>query len=595
MTETGSTADKRPYPEDIPYVLDETNPANKVKVRAIVGELYYRQFFILWALTFAYYLLVITRDILQAPPDIAWMLHISNASVVVLLLATYVQEKRGKIDASNIYLAPIPISIAMVLNVYCHVVLTGDANILARGLLLIMAFSVVSMLPWVFWLLTGFATISHIAVAYSVLGAESSPLIGVAIGAMMVSYGGFIVRYNSIREQARLNILNQERAEKLVQLSKAKDDFIANMSHELRTPLTGLMGMVDLLDKAPLRSEDRHYLNTAKTSAETLRVVINDILDLSKLGAGKLKLVSAPFDMTTLLSEVSEMMAVGAKNKGVGLALKLPEGTIPQVVGDQSRLRQILFNILGNAVKFTEEGQVVLSAEILSDSSKFIKMRLCVEDTGIGIAEDDIIRLFVRFEQADSSSTRRHSGTGLGLSICLELLALMGSEIKVESRYGLGSKFWFDIKMEKSKQPAKADKRQKLRRASAENILEKPLRVLVAEDNPVNQMLIRKLIDSGKWTSEFVVDGKQALDRAEGEAFDMILMDIQMPVMNGEEATRKLRASDGPNKDTPVIALTANCMPDDVERYLEAGITASIAKPIKLDEFYATIAEHVSE
>jgi len=595
MTETGSTADKRPYPEDIPYELDETNPANKVKIRAIVGELYYRQFFILWALTFAYYLLVIARDILQAPEDIAWMLHISNASVVVLLLATYAQEKRGKIDASNIYLAPIPISIAMVLNVYCHVVLTGDANILARGLLLIMAFSVVSMLPWVFWLLTGFATISHIAVAYSVLGAESSPLIGVAIGAMMVSYGGFVVRYNSIREQARLNILNQERAEKLVQLSKAKDDFIANMSHELRTPLTGLMGMVDLLDKAPLRSEDRHYLNTAKTSAETLRVVINDILDLSKLGAGKLKLVPAPFDMTTLLSEVSEMMAVGAKNKGVGLALKLPEETIPQMVGDQSRLRQILFNILGNAVKFTEEGQVVLSAEILSESGKFIKMRLCVEDTGIGIAEDDIIRLFVRFEQADSSSTRRHSGTGLGLSICLELLELMGSEIKVESRYGLGSKFWFDLKLEKSAQPVKADKRQKLSQVSGGNILEKPLKVLVAEDNPVNQMLIRKLIEGGKWTSEFVVDGKQALDRAQAEVFDMILMDIQMPVMNGEEATRKLRAFDGPNKDTPIIALTANCMPDDVERYLAAGITASIAKPIKLDEFYATIAEHVSE
>ena len=592
MTENGSPQDKRAYPLDIPYHLDESDSATRVRVRAIVGELYYRQFFILWALTFAYYLLVIVRDIISAPADIGWMLHASNASVVVLLLATYVQEKRGKVDASNIYLAPIPISFAMVLNVYCHVMLTGDPNILMRGLLVIMAFSVVSMLPWIFWLLTGFATITHIVVAYIVLGAESGQLIGVGIGAMMVSYGGFIVRYNSIREQARLNLQNQERAEKLAQLSKAKDDFIANMSHELRTPLTGLMGMVDLLDKAPLSSQERHYLNTAKTSAETLRVVINDILDLSKLGAGKLKLVSGPFDMAMLLSEVSEMMAVGAGAKGVGLALKLPENPIPQTVGDQSRLRQILFNILGNAVKFTEKGQVVLSAEIQSETAEAISLRLCVEDTGVGIAEDDVVRLFARFEQADSSSTRRHGGTGLGLSICQELLGLMGSKIWVESRYGRGSSFWFDLTLEKSTQPVDDAAEREGDAVNAERILAKPMKILVAEDNPVNQMLIRKLTESEHWTSEFVTDGKQALDRAEAQAFDVILMDIQMPVMNGEEATRQIRAGDGLNKSTPIIALTANCMPDDVERYLAAGMTDSIAKPIKLDDFYRTISIH---
>ena len=593
MTENGSPPDKRPYPADIPYQLDESNPANRIRVRAIIGELYYRQFFILWSLTLTYYALVITRDILLAPADVAWMLHLTNASVVILLLATYVQEKRGKIDASNIYLAPIPISIAMVLNVYCHVILAGDPNTLSRGLLLIMAFSVVSMLPWVFWLLTGLATIFHIGVAYSIMGSESTQLIGVGIGAMMVSYGGFVVRYNSIREQARLNLQNQERAEKLVQLAKAKDEFIANMSHELRTPLTGLMGMVDLLDKAPLRSEDRHYLNTAKTSAETLRVVINDILDLSKLGAGKLKLVAVPFDMAILLSEVSEMMAVGAKAKSVGLALKLPENEIPQLVGDQPRLRQVLFNILGNAVKFTENGQVVLSANILSESDSELTMRLCVEDTGVGIAEDDIIRLFARFEQADSSSTRRHGGAGLGLSICQELLELMGSKIEVESRYGLGSKFWFDLKLEKITQPVEDATPSREDKVSAETILETPMKILVAEDNPVNQMLIRKLTDSEQWSSEFVTDGMQALDFAGRQAFDMILMDIQMPMMNGEEVTRRIRSANGLNKNTPIIALTANCMPDDVERYLAAGMTASIAKPIKLDDFYRTIARHI--
>ena len=193
---------------DIAYTIDESDPETRSKIRLVIGELYYRQFFILWALTFAYYLLVVGRDALTAPSDVALWLHVSNASVLGFLLLVYAAEKLGKIGARNIYLAPIPIAIAMVINVYLHVILTNDPNYIARGLLVIMAFSVVSMLPWVFWLLTGFATVSHICISYEVLGSESITMIGVGIGAMMVSYGGFVVRYNSIREQARLNLLN---------------------------------------------------------------------------------------------------------------------------------------------------------------------------------------------------------------------------------------------------------------------------------------------------------------------------------------------------------------------------------------------------
>ncbi len=594
MTSIGPEHDRQTGYEDVPYKFDDSDPVIRRRVRVIVGELYYRQFYILWALTVAYYLLVVVRDIVSAPADVALWLHVSNATVLTSLALTYIFERVGKIGAANIYLAPIPTALAMVINVYLHVILTGDVNTIARGLLVIMAFSVVSMLPWVFWLLAGFATISHICIAYEVMGPESTTMIGVGIGALMVSYGGFVVRYNSIREQARLNLLNQERAEKLEQLARAKDEFIANMSHELRTPLTGLMGMVDLLDKADLRNEERHYLNTAKTSAETLRIVIDDILSLSKLGAGKLALKVEPFDLNLLLSEVAEMMAVGATNKGVGLALKLPPEPLPILIADQSRLRQILFNLLGNAVKFTNEGQVVLAAEEMGVSENNLTIRLSVEDTGVGIAAHDLERLFNRFEQADSSSTREQAGTGLGLAICRELADLMGTRIEVESKLGAGSRFWFDLTVGISDEKPKPGRASKDDPRSVQTLLEMPFKVLVAEDNPVNQMLIKKLTSAGNWLPVFVSDGKQALEASADQKFDFILMDIQMPVMNGEVAASAIRTGDNPNKTTPIFALTANCLPEDVERYLSLGMTDSIAKPIKFDEFYQTIAKHLA-
>lgn len=589
MTEKASEQDWRADYSGISDQLDESDPDVRRKIRVVVGQLYYRQFYILWGLTVAYYLLVITRDILSAPADVAFWLHLSNGAVLGFLMLIFALERVGKLGADSIHLAPIPVALAMVVNVYLHVILTGDMNVIARGLLVIMAFSVVSMLPWVFWLLTGFATISHVYISYQVLGADSGQMIAVGIGAMMVSYGGFVVRYNSIREQARLNLINHARAEKLELLARAKDEFIANMSHELRTPLTGLLGMVDLLDKADLRKEERHYLNTAKTSAETLGIVIDDILSLSKLGAGKLKLKHESFDLNFLLSEVAEMMAVGAREKGVGLALKLPEKLVPTLLGDQARLRQVLFNILGNAVKFTEQGQVVLSAHVLHQSKKRLTVRLQVEDTGVGIAEGDLGRLFNRFEQVDSSSTRARSGTGLGLAICRELADLMGFEIKVKSTLGEGSVFWFDFVTEVSASEPASKNPAEITPGSIEYIQQRPLRVLVVEDNPVNQLLLRKLTDVGQWKPEFASDGKQALALAEKRPFDVILMDIQMPVMNGEDATVAIKAGSGPNRQTPIIALTANCMPEDVERYLSKGMADTIAKPVKFEQFYAVI------
>lgn len=574
---------------------DEVESISTDKIRTVVGELYYSQFSILLGLTAAYYVIVAIRDIVSPPLEMAGLLHLSNAIVLGFLFVTYVLEKRGTINQSNIYLTPIPIAIAMVVNVHCHVMVTADTSILLRGLLLIVAFGIVSLLPWIFWLLVTISGLFYIISAYVLLGADSGTYIVLGVGAMMVSYGGFAVRHNSVREQIRLTLINKERAEKLEQLSRAKDEFVANMSHELRTPLTGLMGMVDLLADAPLRAQDKHHLMTAKASAETLRVIINDILDLSKLGAGKIKLIEAPFHIGLLASDVAEMMHVAAAAKNVGLALKLPSEDLPIVIGDQARLRQILFNLTGNAVKFTQAGEIIVSLIVLSASEGKVAVRFQVEDSGVGIAQEDMGRLFDRFEQIDSSMTRSQSGTGLGLAISQELAHLMSSVIEVESTFGEGSRFWFDIVLPIAEDQSIGTNEAKTKTRENRNaFLAQSMKVLVAEDNAVNQMLIKKLLEKSAWDTVFVDDGIEAIKMAQEKSFDFILMDIQMPNMSGDKAAAEIRAQKGVNQDTPILALTANCMPEDVARYQTSGINDVIAKPIQLDVFYDTIMRHVS-
>ncbi|WP_262693908.1 ATP-binding protein [Kordiimonas aquimaris] len=573
---------------------DMRDSISAAKIRAVVGELYYRQFSILLALTAAYYVLVTVKDFLYPHPELSWILNTANLAVLGLLATTFFMEKKGIINADNIYLTPIPISIAMVINVHCHVIIYDDVNMMLRGLLLIVAFGIVSLLPWIFWLLVPFASLFYFGAAYSLLGNQSGPLIVLGVGASMISYAGFAVRHNSVLEQIRLTLVNQERAQKMEQLARAKDEFVANMSHELRTPLTGLMGMVDLLEDAPLRPIDKHHLMTAKSSAETLRVVIDDILDLSKLNAGKLKLKDTPFELGLLASEVSEMMSVAAAKKSIGLALKLPLEDIPFVIGDQARLRQILFNLTGNAVKFTSKGEVVLSLILLDLADDAITVRFQVEDTGVGIAPDDMARLFDRFEQIDSSATRGHAGTGLGLAISQELAQLMGGRVQAESTLGKGSVFWVDLVLKRA--PADAVAMMSVRHVSEEAPSQKstkPMHVLIAEDNPVNQMLIGKLVEKASWKTTFVNDGEAALDAALKTPFDLILMDIQMPKMSGDVAAEEIRKRSGCNQKTPILALTANCLSEDVERYMDSGMNDVIAKPIKLELFYQTISQHM--
>lgn len=564
--------------------------------RTVIGTLYYRQFFILQLLTFSYYVLLTLRDIISFEPDFGHWLVATDLVVVVAIILLSWLERIGVVHVRNVFLTPIPIAAFMMINIHVHVLLLDDMYMLLRGILVIMAFGIVSFLPWIFWLLVSSMTLTYAAMAWVQFPEQAAALLALGGGAFMVSYGGFAFRDNSIREQIRLNKVNLERAKAMEQLARAKEDFLANMSHELRTPLTGLMGMVDLLEEAPLRPSDKRHLTTARASAETLRVIIDDVLDFTKLDAGKLKLSARPFSLHRLVAEVTEMMAVSAGNKNIALIAKFDDEDFPVLFGDDARIRQILFNLVGNAIKFTDRGQILVSVKNVGQTDDTVSVRLSVEDTGMGIRPDDLNRLFDRFEQVDSSSTRGRSGTGLGLAISQQLASLMDAHIDVKSELGKGSVFSLHVTLPVSDEPPANTEANQTPKSEIliEEAFKIPARLLLAEDNPVNQMLLRKFLARGNWDVSVVSDGGEALSAASEQKFDLILLDIQMPVMTGEKVAETIKSGGGPNVDTPMVAITANCMPEDLDRYRSVGFSAHIAKPIDQRLFYETIASSLS-
>ncbi len=371
--------------------------------------------------------------------------------------------------------------------------------------------------------------------------------------------------------------------------NKAKSAFLASMSHEIRTPMNGVLGMLHCLDETDLADEQRHFADTAKDSARALLVLIDDILDYSKIEAGKIELEHIVYNLPELSNNVISTLATAAADKNVDIRSKV-DGTSPDwVTGDPTRVRQILFNLIGNALKFTKQGSVVLrqSSKALTDGNILLKFE--VIDSGIGIAPEAIVTLFNRFTQVDSTTTRRYGGTGLGLAISHDLAKLMGGEIGVESTPGEGSTFWFTIccqpaePVEKSK-PSEDD-------AGNDRTALSRLQILVAEDHRVNQMVIRKFLEKAGHGVTIVSDGLQAVEAATSETYDLILMDIQMPEMDGQEATRRIRALESPVSSIPIIALTADVLPEQRERFSEAGMNGHIAKPIDPQTMFETISK----
>lgn len=433
------------------------------------------------------------------------------------------------------------------------------------------------------------AQIMAILIGYQVMSSQlglidDEPFVFYLVSGVALSLLAYLARMWVIRDRVRLEVELMDKAGKLEAANKAKDRFLANMTHDLRTPMTGVLGMMDLLRETRLDKEQVELLNTAKTSAGYLMAIINDILDYSKLESGKFELKPAPMDAVAITRDVTEMLRSQAVAKKIELDLDLPKKDCVAVQGDGVRVGQVLFNLIGNAIKFTEKGGVTIKMRC---HESFIEWS--IRDTGAGIPQDRISKLFDRFEQLDASSTRQQqAGTGLGLAIIKELLVLMGGEVRVESRVGEGTEFAFTIPF-KGVDPAMLQKQPEL--AVERKSLNMPLRILVVEDNKVNQALIGKLLTNQGWQFQIAENGEAAVASVtkSDESFDLVLMDVQMPVMDGMTATRIIR--DKMVSPPPIIALTANTMKDDVERYLAAGMQAHIGKPIDLEILRSTIQQ----
>jgi len=363
--------------------------------------------------------------------------------------------------------------------------------------------------------------------------------------------------------------------------SRAEGEFLAVVSHEIRTPMNGVLGMAQLLQMTELTEEQRRYVETIQSSGETLLTIINDILDLSKLDAGKVTLAARPVDLRSVVAEVIDLLKPQAQHKGLYLDTEIDNSVPAWIVGDATRLKQVLTNLVGNAVKFTHHGGVQVFGRILPDAAM---LECKVVDSGIGIPADKTPRLFQKFSQVDSSINRRYGGTGLGLVITKRLVEGMGGTISVESKQRQGSTFTFCLPVAVSQAPGEATGP-----TAAPGPLPSELRILLVEDNAVNQMLALGVLQKLGCRADLAHDGEEAIAMTRASRYDVVLMDMQMPKMDGVSATRAIRAMENVHQPY-IIALTANAMESDRQLCLSAGMNDFLAKPFKTAELREKMA-----